>query len=226
MTGTSGPTSRTPFAFYDLGSSCWRTYAVTLDGDSTLSSPTLPASGSMRAGRLYEHPTSAPHTAVSGCSSSPLLPTPRTTDTNGAGTHGTGGPDLRTAVSLLPTPAARDWKSGQSNIMDRNARPLNEVAVNWLFPTPRATDGTKGGPSQRGSSGDLMLPSAVQRLLPTPRASDTGTPGRRAGEGFRPPLSQVLLSSGEPTSLPSDGGITSPDASRPVQLSLDVPGIA
>jgi hypothetical protein len=33
---------------------------------------------------------------------------------------------------LLPTPSARDWKSGQSNIMDRNARPLNEVVVNSL----------------------------------------------------------------------------------------------
>jgi hypothetical protein len=33
----------------------------------------------------------------------------------------------------------------------------------------------------------------VVSLLPTPRSSDTGTPGRRASEGFRPPLSQVLL---------------------------------
>ncbi|WP_229688388.1 hypothetical protein [Micromonospora yangpuensis] len=39
------------------------------------------------------------------------------------------------------------------------------------------------------------------RLLPTPRASDTGTPGRRAGAGFRPPLSQVLL----PTPRATDG---------------------
>lgn len=37
-----------------------------------------------------------------------------------------------------------------------------------------------------------MLPSAVAHL-PTPRASDTGTPGRRASDGFRPPLSQVVL---------------------------------
>lgn len=35
-----------------------------------------------------------------------LLPTPRTSDTNGAGEHGQGGMDLRTAVSLLPTPRA------------------------------------------------------------------------------------------------------------------------
>jgi DNA (cytosine-5)-methyltransferase 1 len=39
-----------------------------------------------------------------------LLPTPRTSDTNGAGSHGTGGPDLRTVASLLPTPTSRDHK--------------------------------------------------------------------------------------------------------------------
>jgi DNA (cytosine-5)-methyltransferase 1 len=43
---------------------------------------------------------------VSG--SAPLLPTPRTSDTNGAGQHGQGGVDLRTAVSLLPTPTTQD----------------------------------------------------------------------------------------------------------------------
>lgn len=48
-----------------------------------------------------------------------------------------------------------------------------------------------------------MLPSAVMGLLPTPRASDTGTPGRRASEGFRPPLSQVLLPT--PTAMDSHG---------------------
>ena len=42
-----------------------------------------------------------------------LMPTPRTSDSNGAGAHGTGGPDLRTVVGqLLPTPTARDWKDG------------------------------------------------------------------------------------------------------------------
>ncbi len=158
-------------------------------------------------------------------------------DKRRAGGH---GPTLADEVEhlLLPTPAARDWKSGQSNLIGTNARPLNEV-VEMLLPTPRATDGTKGGPNQRGSSGDLMLPSAVMglaphadapsttttpadsvrghaadtaptpnsagplNLLPTPRASDTGTPGRRASEGFRPPPSQVLLPT--PTAQDSAG---------------------
>jgi DNA (cytosine-5)-methyltransferase 1 len=43
-----------------------------------------------------------------------LLPTPRTTDTNGVGHHGDGGLDLRTAVSLLPTPTRRDDKGRTS----------------------------------------------------------------------------------------------------------------
>lgn len=41
-----------------------------------------------------------------------MLPTPRTSDTNGPGAHGTGGLDLRTAVTLLPTPKAADGEFG------------------------------------------------------------------------------------------------------------------
>jgi DNA (cytosine-5)-methyltransferase 1 len=43
-------------------------------------------------------------TALEGAVTGPLLPSPRTSDTNGAGHHGQGGLDLRTAISLLPTP--------------------------------------------------------------------------------------------------------------------------
>ena len=106
-----------------------------------------------------------------------LLPTPRVSDANGAGGHGDGGADLRTTVTTLPTPRARDWKRGGKDGIEEA-----------LLPTPRATDGSKGGPNQRGSSGDLMLPSAVQphNLLPTPAAVDArgarnATSGRKAG---------------------------------------------
>jgi DNA (cytosine-5)-methyltransferase 1 len=56
---------------------------------------------------------------------------------------------------------------------------------------PTTADGG-GGPGWSGRAGGLNLRTAVT-LLPTPRASDTGTPGRRAGEGYRPPLSQIIL---------------------------------
>ena len=43
------------------------------------------------------------------------LPSPRTSDTNGAGHHGTGGPDLRTVVSIMPTPRATGGTKGGPN---------------------------------------------------------------------------------------------------------------
>lgn len=112
-----------------------------------------------------------------GGSALTLLPSPRTSDTNGAGHHGDGGLDLRTAVTLLPTPAAsvandgegtETWLARRERVKLTAANgngmgmPLT-IAVQML-PTPRATDGIKGGPNQRGSSGDLMLPSAVIQL--------------------------------------------------------------
>lgn len=109
-----------------------------------------------------------------------LLPTPRSSDSNGAGEHGTGGPDLRTVVDLLPTPTVNDAGNvGGASQFDRNTVPLSHA----LLPTPRATDGTKGGPNQRGSSGDLMLPSAVQ-LLQTPSVAD-GLGGHLTRSGER-----------------------------------------
>ena len=267
MSDTSGRTSPPPFAFYDPESSCWRTSAATLDGDSTLSSVTLPASGSMLSGELFARPTSALPIVASGSSSSRLLPspaasnpndgealdswearrqrnlakgingngqgtplsvavrllpTPRTTDTNGAGSHGDGGPDLRTVVSLLPTPNASLVSNRTDTQLSGDGRDKPNK-LGWavaLLPTPTATNRHGNHENNRG---ELLLPGVVASLLPTPRASDTGTPGRRASEGFRPPLSQVLLSNGVTTPPPSDDGSTSPDDQRPGQLSLGEP---
>ena len=41
-------------------------------------------------------------------------PTSKAGNANGAGLHGMGGSDLQTMVTLWPTPAARDWKNGQT----------------------------------------------------------------------------------------------------------------
>lgn len=109
-----------------------------------------------------------------------MLPSPRTSDTNGAGHHGDGGMDLRTAVAeipLLPTPAAE--RGG------RNKSASDGAAIRWgldyidrLLPTPTTRD-PKGG-NQRGDdtclTGALMLPSAVN-LLPTPTAQDSAQSG-------------------------------------------------
>lgn len=59
--------------------------------------------------------------------------------------------NLRTAITLLPTPAARDWKSGASNLIGTNSRPLNEVVVN-LLPTPTASRYGRNRSASQGAS--------------------------------------------------------------------------
>jgi DNA (cytosine-5)-methyltransferase 1 len=67
--------------------------------------------------------------AAQGAGQGALLPSPRTSDTNGAGHHGDGGMDLRTALSLLPTPTSRDHKG-------RNQRDDETCLTGALLPTP------------------------------------------------------------------------------------------
>ena len=69
-----------------------------------------------------------------------MLPTPRTSDTNGPGAPGTGGLDLRTAVALLPTPTASDGNGSRNSTANRSpgstahaGMTLNDVAYAELF---------------------------------------------------------------------------------------------
>ncbi|MFI7680074.1 hypothetical protein [Actinophytocola sp. NPDC049390] len=68
-----------------------------------------------------------------------------------------------------------------------------------LLPTPTASDANNS--THRTHLGGPSLPDTA-RLLPTPKASDTGTAGRKAGPGFRPPLSQQVLPLVDPQTLP------------------------
>lgn len=65
-----------------------------------------------------------------------LLPTPRGSDMNGAGLHGQGGMDLRTAVRLLPTPHGMP-KEGQERRPGPTGNELGRALT--LLPTPNAT---------------------------------------------------------------------------------------
>lgn len=201
MTATSGPMSRTPFAFYDPDSSCWRTSQGTLALDSTQSSVTLPRWGSMRSGALYERPTPARLTGELGCSS--LLPTPNAAKAGSDTTLTCSGDGrekpnkLGWAVTLLSTPQARDYKGLPSDGFD-HANLVRDVLALLPTPTPNmlrneeesvedwqarrervkesAGNGNGFGmPLTKAVqllSGDLMLPSAVMHLLPTPATSN------------------------------------------------------
>ena len=139
-----------------------------------------------------------------------LLPTPRAsanenrqtkrTPSQEAGDHGlclaaemvellteTGG-------GYLPTPAARDWKSGQSNLIGTNARPLNEVVEMGFLPTPLASDGGL----DRGSSAGFGLRD-VSREIAREALGGPTTPsgsGPEPSDATRQPSGTTSASSG------------------------------
>lgn len=189
MSAGSSPRPPVPLATWNSARGVWETPQVSLlCAHSVPYSAPWPTSGSMRAGACFAPLTSEPRTAESGSSSPPG--------------HPSGSPLLKTPTSNLATiggsqhPAKRKRGGHGPNLADE---------VEWLLPTPKASDGTKGSANQRHGNGDLTLPSAAARLLPTPRASDTGTPGRRPGAGFRPPLSAVVLPLFTEPTPPKDG---------------------
>ena len=190
----SGTSSPTPSVWFDLASSCWRTWQPSLldDRGSMLSSPTLPRSGSMRTGAVSEHPTSEPLTGGSGGSASPGLPTPRACDSKGRG-YSDGLPAV---VELLPTPTVSEATGPQPNTGRTGGRSLRET----LLPTPRARDHKGRDPNPRG----VDLNEAVA-LLPT-----TLTDAARQ-----------VASTGATTPPRSTGGPASSDGPHQLQLNPD-----
>lgn len=105
-----------------------------------------------------------------------LLPTPRSSDTNGAGAHGEGGVDLRTAVSaLLPTPAVNDMGEGKTI----------DAWDEWTAKMQAA----HGNGNGHGKS----LAIEAQRLLPTPMVGSTSPAahGQISGQ-YRDQMAEAL----------------------------------
>lgn len=166
---TCGPTSLMLFAYWDHGSSCWRTSQLTLDLDLTPSSVTLPKQGSMRNGRLYQRPMSA--RAIEE-NDSLLLPTPAADDSgNSPENHLRKKPGRKVVTSLrvmargglLPTPQARDGGAGPDYA--REGRPDSGTddlvtMIAKLLPTPTSRDGK--GRNQRNDK--RCLTGAITRL--------------------------------------------------------------
>jgi hypothetical protein len=179
MSDTSGPMSYAPFARWDRDSQSWRTSEATSLWDLELSSLTLPAWGGLHDGELCEHPT--PERLTNGLDYS-SLPTPRTSDTNGSGKYGDGGLDLRTAVTMLPTPRATDGPKGGPGQVNGRGVPDSLPAISALLPTPAVNDMGRGKTPEdwdawtakmqaahgNGNGHGKSLEIEAQRLLPTP----------------------------------------------------------
>ncbi|MFF2098115.1 DNA cytosine methyltransferase [Streptomyces sp. NPDC058202] len=108
-------------------------------------------------------------------------------------------------LSLVPTPAARDWRSGASKSMDRNSRPLNEFVVNRLPYSGSwvSTDGIDYGPAIR------RWEQITGRPAPCPTE-----PGARRNRRLSPVFTEWLMG------LP-DGWVTAvSDIPRKEQLRI------
>jgi hypothetical protein len=64
-------------------------------------------------------------------------PTPRTSDTNGAGLHGDGGMDLRTASSMWESPTSNQWKGGTLTGETEGRLPTQAERDFWRTPCVR-----------------------------------------------------------------------------------------
>ena len=166
MNATFGPMSSAAFATWDRNSRSWKTSEDTCLWALTLSSLTLPTSGGLRNGSLFERPT--PEPATSGHDSS-SLPTPTADHSRGLPSSTTDYASLpNVAVSILPTPRASDMNS--PGLHGQGGQDLRTTVT--MLPTPRATDGPKGGPGQVNGRGVADSLPAIAALLPTPRAQD------------------------------------------------------
>ncbi|MDI2128745.1 DNA cytosine methyltransferase [Yinghuangia seranimata] len=117
-----------------------------------------------------------------------LLPTPRVSDTNGTGTHGTGGIDLRTAVTtLLPTPRATDGTKGGPNQRGSAGEPALSAVVQperWgrYLPAVRRWEHVTGHPAPAPTAPNRdgqprLAPMFVEWLMGLDPGHVTAVPG-------------------------------------------------
>lgn len=199
----SGSRCLESFATFDRATSSWKTSQLSLFADLKPSSLVLPRSGSMRSGRLFERPTSAPPTAESDSSSSPSIDgahwrTASSTDWKGVSAkswrdrkpgEGDATPRLADQVDALkgafaknmyPTPTAQDFGSSQNGINADHPSGGTPSLSTWArdqWPTPTGADG--GNSSRGGDRIEEKLLGGMARDWPTPRAND-GTSGSDA----------------------------------------------
>lgn len=173
-TPDSGARWQEPFATFDPASCSLRMCQTSLDLGLTESSVTLPKSGSMWNGQLYERPMSERATSASDCSSSPtaMWPTPKASADHYGDQQNERGDDLQAAArQMWPTPQAFDAKDIQRSEEARQralakggCANLREIACQ-PFP-PSVTTTTPGAPSSSDAptSRRVLNPQFVEWL--------------------------------------------------------------
>jgi hypothetical protein len=174
--GTCGPSGTTSSTSAALQSSLEsRLRARTQSLGSTLFKMTWKAWVTPSGRSRFRLRASVLRTSETACTS---WPTARSADAS-KGTDWSAdserGTDLPTTAMLAswPTAAARDWKSGDSNLHGKNSRPLNEVAMLAGWGTPTKDEARKA--ALNGACGVSLTALNLQAQLAswsTPLAAD------------------------------------------------------
>lgn len=197
------------FARYDLATSSWRTSQLSLLGDSTESSVTLPKAGTMRSGSLSAPATWEPLTDESGSSSWPTPLVARAKGQWSGNNRDNWRPSLEGAVVNWPTPQARDEKGPRTNHTNGGRDLTSDVlcltassqggaplAETMMWPTPDASLANEQESAeswvarqaremkkhQNGNGMGTPLAIAV-KLWPTATAGDAAGSGSRVLPG-------------------------------------------
>ncbi len=156
---------------------------------------------------------------ASGCSpripEHSAWPTPRANCHTGAGGHGTGGPNLQTAVALWPTPKASGNRVSRESmtktghwsapgleqmaeislgILPREVASLGEIsspAARMSWPTPTATDAVRC-PSREATTPNVTLNHAALWATPTTRDHRSGKASAATHARNSRPLSEQV----------------------------------
>lgn len=132
---------------------------------------------------------------ASGCSS---WPSARTSDTNGAGQHGDGGLDLRTAATQWPSPMAGSPGTENYSAAGNSDFSRKAMALVDLWTTPQTHDISPRGTGNRNNpkAGNACLAwDAMQRKAPRSSDGEKGGPDQRGSKGDAMLPSQAVQAS-------------------------------
>ena len=172
------------YAWYDQSTSSWKTWQRSLITDWTSYSGSFPKQGTMQNGQLFlqVHWEPVIEGVVGGS-----LPTPTASDVEGGIAKDTQykngsfyrenkkgerhGVKLKDAISILPTPRARDWKGGQGDYKAKGYGPTLPDIIKQL-PTPSANEHKYSMSKEDHQSGTCLAAMARKDRLSAP----TGKP--------------------------------------------------
>lgn len=167
------------FAFYDLGSSSWRTWQRSWVEDWELYSETWPRAGMTRSGIAYRLRPLVPLTCATA--SSLWVGTPTALSKARSERFRVGSPPNPAELAgLIPTPTVNDAKNSTLPPSQRGRDSLIGYCLRGRLPTPKASDGERGGRGDLLQAAKGKVPMEGSRRWRTPTVTDAIHPGQKA----------------------------------------------